>query len=369
MARAEGQAPQPALKVIRDLEISGVTNDLSPVSSIAVSPRGWIAIGQRDDNRVLTFGQDGRLLFSFGRGGEGPGEFRRMTAYSGWRGDTLWVTDIGTRRATFIGPDGKLVRVLPFPRPNSARRTIPARAPSQGDPTPFAFVSDQDVGLSSGVAGVPQPAAWRDPLKGVTSVIWIQRIDGSAATMLGAIRSTSASCMKGAPPRQLLECFPPTSALSPVAGRLLTVSEPAGRRAADGLLVQVVGGYGDTLVNRIIPFRMAPMTDAVSDSVRGRCAEQAPTPARQSECRSQPVAPYLRPVFRSLLGLDHSIWIELRPDATGRHWLLLKPNGDPVGQVTLPATFFLRVASTSMLWGTVEDADGIESLVRYRIGA
>ena len=111
------------------------------------------------------------------------------------------------------------------------------------------------------------------------------------------------------------------------------------------------------------------MTDAIRDSVRERCASQAPTPARQAECRSRPVAPFLRPVFRSMLGLDHTIWIELRPDAAGRHWMVLSPTGDPIGRVTLPPTFFFRVGTRMALWGTEEDGDGIESVVRYRIGS
>ena len=177
---AGAQAAPRQLPVVRELEISGTANDLSPISSIAVSPRGWIAVGQRDDNRVLIFRADGRQLFTFGRGGEGPGEFRRLTAYSGWLGDTLWMIDIGPRRVTFIDGDGKLLRVMPFPLANSARRTVPTLAPNQSDPTPFTFTTDGTVGLASGVAGSFQPPAWRAALKGAGPIIWSHRLGGSA---------------------------------------------------------------------------------------------------------------------------------------------------------------------------------------------
>lgn len=366
---AGAQAAPRQLPVVRELEISGTANDLSPISSIAVSPRGWIAVGQRDDNRVLIFRADGRQLFTFGRGGEGPGEFRRLTAYSGWLGDTLWMIDIGPRRVTFIDGDGKLLRVMPFPLANSARRTVPTLAPNQSDPTPFTFTTDGTVGLASGVAGSFQPPAWRAALKGAGPIIWSHRLGGSATTMVGVIPSPLADCERGTPPRQQLECFGTSYALSPVAGRLLTVSPPEGSREGDGLRIRVMTDPGAPLVDRIVPLKRAPMTDAIRDSVRERCASQAPTPARQAECRSRPVAPFLRPVFRSMLGLDHTIWIELRPDAAGRHWMVLSPTGDPIGRVTLPPTFFFRVGTRMALWGTEEDGDGIESVVRYRIGS
>jgi hypothetical protein len=368
-SRAGAQPAPRQLPVVRDLTISGTANDLSPISSIAVSPRGWIAVGQRDDNRVLVFRADGQQLFSFGRGGEGPGEFRRLTAYSGWLGDTLWVTDIGTQRATFIDGAGKLLRVMPFPLANSARRTVPPLAPNQSDPTPFTFATDGTVGLASGVAGTSQPPAWREALRGVTGVVWSQRIDGSTTTMVGIMPNPIAACERGTPPRQQLECFGTSYALSPVAGRLLTVSPPEGSREGDGLRIRVMAGPGAPLVDRIVPLKRAPMTEAVRDSVRERCASQAPTPARQAECRSRPVASFLRPVFRSMLGLDHTIWIELRPDAAGRHWMVLSPTGETIGRVTLPPTFLFRVGTRTALWGTEEDADGIQSAVRYRIGA
>jgi len=366
-ARAEAQVAPRQLPVTRELEISGTANDLSPISSLSVSHRGWIAVGQRDDNRVLVFRADGQQLFAFGRGGEGPGEFRRLTAYSGWLGDTLWMIDIGPRRATFIGGDGKLLRIVPFPLANSARRTIPVAAPNQSDPTPFTFTTDGTVGLASGVAGSSQPPAWREALKGAGPIIWSQRLDGSTTTMVGVIPSPLTDCERGTPPRQQLECFGTSYALSPNAVRVLTVSAPEGRPEGDGLRIRVLSGPGAPLVDRIVPLKRAPMTDAVRDSVRERCASQAPTPARQTECRIRPVAPFLRPVFRSMLGLDHTIWIELRPDAVGRHWMVLSPNGDPIGRVTLPPTFFFRVGTRTALWGTEEDADGIESVVRYRI--
>jgi len=366
-AGAGAQSTPRQLPVVRDLTISGTANDLSSISSIAVSPRGWIAVGQRDDNRVLVFRADGQQLFAFGRGGEGPGEFRRLTAYSGWLGDTLWMIDIGPRRATFIGGDGKLLRIVPFPLANSARRTIPAAAPNQSDPTPFTFTTDGTVGLASGVAGSSQPPAWREALRGAGPTIWSQRLDGSTSTMVGVIPSPLTDCERGTPPRQQLECFGTSYALSPNTVRVLTVSAPEGRQEGDGLRIRVMSGPGAPLVDRIIPLTWTRMTDAVRDSVREWCASQAPTPARQAECRSRPVAPFLRPVFRRMLGLDHTIWIEMRPDAVGRHWMVLSPTGDPIGRVTLPPTFFFRVGTRTALWGTEEDADGIESVVRYRI--
>jgi hypothetical protein len=57
-------------------------------------------VGQALDNVVRLFDRDGSPLGTFGRRGEGPGEFGSIVRV-GWMGDTLWVWDGRLQRATF----------------------------------------------------------------------------------------------------------------------------------------------------------------------------------------------------------------------------------------------------------------------------
>jgi hypothetical protein len=109
-ATAAAQTP-PRYTLTPDLTIDAHGNDLSPVTWLAASPRGIIAVGQTQDHLVRFFDAAGKPLGTFGREGEGPGEFRGMD-FAGWFGDTLWVHDYGLRRFTFISPLRKLVRTV-----------------------------------------------------------------------------------------------------------------------------------------------------------------------------------------------------------------------------------------------------------------
>ncbi len=93
-----------------DLTIDGNTNDLTRVGYVAVSRSGVIAITQPRDNLVRFFRQDGNPLGTFGRKGEGPGEFRSMRGAMTWKADTLMLGEMSERRITFVSSDRKLVR-------------------------------------------------------------------------------------------------------------------------------------------------------------------------------------------------------------------------------------------------------------------
>jgi len=70
------------------------------------------------DGRVLAddgdhwsiFAATGKQLLRIGRAGAGPGEFRTTQSGCRFRGDSLVLWDVGNRRISIWGPDGKLAR-------------------------------------------------------------------------------------------------------------------------------------------------------------------------------------------------------------------------------------------------------------------
>src|SRR5664279_1344328 len=115
VVRVEAQSRIPALTTVRDLVIDAAANDLSPVTWVALAGNGTIAIGQAQDHLVRFFDAKGKSLGTFGRDGEGPGEFRRIDR-AGWLADTLWVSDMSQPRFTVIGPEHKLLRTVSYAR-------------------------------------------------------------------------------------------------------------------------------------------------------------------------------------------------------------------------------------------------------------
>ena len=73
-----GQRP-PTLRLTRDLRIDAAANDLTliiPSGGITVSSQGTIAVTQNQDGAIRFFDAQGKSLATFGRKGQGPGEFQ-----------------------------------------------------------------------------------------------------------------------------------------------------------------------------------------------------------------------------------------------------------------------------------------------------
>jgi hypothetical protein len=55
------------------------------------------------------------------------------------------------------------------------------------------------------------------------------------------------------------------------------------------------------------------------------------------------------------------------PGATTIDYVVLGPAGDPLATVTLPKSIVPQVVSRKIMWGVATDADGTDSVVRYRV--
>jgi hypothetical protein len=78
------------------------------IADIAVDSRGRWIILDADSSCVKVYHPDSLTMKSFGRKGEGPGEFNRPTALGIDANDRIYVASMGGRIAVF-GPHGKLL--------------------------------------------------------------------------------------------------------------------------------------------------------------------------------------------------------------------------------------------------------------------
>ncbi len=85
---------------------------LLSVGEAIQTPDGWLLMDGRAA-RIHLLSDDGRLLSSWGRTGDGPGDLR-YPAGMAVRGDTIWVADIaGTRIDAFTATGEFLLRIRP----------------------------------------------------------------------------------------------------------------------------------------------------------------------------------------------------------------------------------------------------------------
>lgn len=86
--------------------LGGPDDDLLAGPSAITAMDGGIVLGDMYDGRVLAVGLDGAIRWSFGRKGDGPGEFRRIQSIQVDREGVIHVLDGENRRITLLGGDG-----------------------------------------------------------------------------------------------------------------------------------------------------------------------------------------------------------------------------------------------------------------------
>jgi hypothetical protein len=84
------------------------------VSSALRLRDGRIAVANAGTSEIRLYDSAGRFIRSFGRAGEGPGEFRGMSAAWAVAGESLYVADRRLNRIEVFDTAGRFVRSAPF---------------------------------------------------------------------------------------------------------------------------------------------------------------------------------------------------------------------------------------------------------------
>ncbi|HEX2168568.1 MAG TPA: hypothetical protein VHG09_15135, partial [Longimicrobiales bacterium] len=103
---------------------SGSTNDFFRVSNAIRRADGSIVVASRGSSTVSAYAPTGELLFSHGRAGDGPGEYRRLTSVAPYRGDSLVAFDYWQQRLTILDADGTHTRVTTMEVPGGRAYTL-----------------------------------------------------------------------------------------------------------------------------------------------------------------------------------------------------------------------------------------------------
>jgi hypothetical protein len=131
---------------------------------------------------------------------------------------------------------------------------------------------------------------------------------------------------------------------------------------------------GDTVFTRTFPFSDRRMSAERRATLveRLRIAPTAPPQAIAAAIRAQArsrMPGANRPVTDFFVGPDGSMWL-FRPFEVGRTllaWTVIDSAGRDVGMVRLPQAGRALAGTATHVWGKRSDADGVASVVRYRI--
>lgn len=95
------------------------------VSGIQVDSQGNIFISDGEARQVKVFDKDGHLIRSFGRKGQGPGEFQVIHDIVLTPDETIMILDRGNLRLSFFSPEGKLLKDVSLSRIPDVFRIYP----------------------------------------------------------------------------------------------------------------------------------------------------------------------------------------------------------------------------------------------------
>lgn len=294
--------------------------DLGGVAAAFPRPGGGYVIAE-ERGRVLFLDAAGRALGRAGGQGEGPGEFRLLAAAAA-AGDSIWAYDYSLRRVTWLGPDGRLLRVTPLRTERAA--LLPVGRLGDG----FVMAPSYDAG-----SGALEPGLRRD------TVPYLRFDDG------GAVVGT----LERLPAREYV--------VGEEGGRTTMATPPFARSAShattsDALIhgdrerweLRVVGPDGQTrAVYRRPGVELGIRDSDVAAEIERRIArhpasEQPGLRAFLEGLERPPTRPAHGPI---LVDADGFIWVAAYAPAGAapESWDVLRPDGAWLGEVRLPERF------------------------------
>jgi len=325
-----------------------------------------------DDERIYTLhfrekevrihAAEGSTLGSFGRAGDGPGEFRFPVAL-GVRGGRIWVLDPrgpDEVRLTFFDRDGRFLSdsTVRFRRPNTA---------DVRPPRPRVYLPDGSLLGQSPLPTNRVLDAW--PI--------VRVVGGGEKHDTVFVRDLTKELVyldSNGEPLPMSQPFSNASLFASSSYRMdaIVLDRTDGR----GFRVTRIALAGDTMWSRQYVPAATPLGGAAVDSAVAELAERIGRSGIMSEAAAagqlaerMSVPSYHPSVENLVVGTDGSVWVELFdtiPD--GRTWLILDLDGAPIGTVALPNTFSVIIANEGAVWGRQLDALEIPYLVRYAIG-
>lgn len=355
------------LTAVPDLRIDGGAFDLSAITHRAVNRVGTIAIAQPQDGLIRFFDARGKPSGTFGRRGEGPGEFLQPYAM-GWTGDSLWVYDQKTTRVTIIGPRRTLVRTVPVPRQLISER---GKAPPPFDLSRIrALYANGDFLFSAGVPKAARPSLekWGLSLPAAHDALLRVAPDGRFLALIAPQPDILPDCMHPIL-GPLPECVRTYNGFAS-DGSWIASLQPAGVEPKAATYIyqfRAIDLQGKVLASRNMPFEGNRLTSRQVDSIRSALVAQVTRTEAITAARQVAIPSVTEPVRWVHAGQEETIWVRLPTRDGKRGWTGYHRDGTLLGTAWLPDNVLIFEGARTALWGVETDKDGVESIVRYRL--
>jgi len=338
-----------------EVRIDGYAEDLVPIGDVRIGPGGQIVVAQPQERRVRFYDESGSPQGSFGRPGEGPGEFAALSGI-GYVADTLWMWDGSLRRMTLVSPEFEIVRTFFL---SSSLQDTPAELTGMVSLYPRGIGTDGDLIVQfSPIAGILLPEPYTDH-----SVFGRATSEGQFKSVVAQIKEGGPSSISTGTGGMFIPvplANPAYMAVSHDATEIVGATTSLSGNQADSISVVRWNREGEQVWTRSIAFDPVPLPQSVVDSVLAPLAQLPPrfVEAFEREFRAPASYPPLTDIH---VGRDGTVWVGLREDGEGKPYEVLSLNGERIGRAILPHRSRVRVAELNRLWAVERDEFDVES--------
>lgn len=317
---------------------------------------------------VHRFDRRGVWLGTFGKQGDGPGEFRRPNAM-GWRADTLWVADSGLARLSFFDRSGVFLRSTSFRSVTGPALAVPQRAFGA------SIASSPYVPLVSTASVDSVPILlFSDDGSSQDTLAWTSL--GQTAVSITIPRTTESRPQVVTIPHPL--DLGSLVAHDPKSRWLYLGSWRTDSRGNSFLEVTRFTASQDTTATLRLPLRrtaislhdvrsyLAALYDGLSETIGVKFSVNDLIEAFRRQVRD----PTATDVDVMLASEDGTIWLRRSTGIHGdgrQQWVGLTPSGEPVGLIDLPEGHALLSVTEGLLWTIREGNLGLPILTGLAI--
>jgi len=318
---------------------------------------GRVAVADGGGLRVRFFESDGSAAQpgggprEVGRDGEGPGEFRHLSAMMRWPGDSLLVWDRQLRRLSIFDHQGGLGRTFDL--------EVTERVPFAQPRGVFGDASILGSGFSQTPPGGPEGGRQRYP-----SPTYRFGPEGDLREELGLAFAPESyfEMVRGG--------FTVLPVLFPRATRLVAGPDVLVEAASDHFQLQIRTPEGELLRMIRVGGELPRITDRMRQELIEVQMDEGVAGARdpgevRTALEGMPVPERLPAFDRLAVDRLGYIWVELYPEIPGStsRWVVFGPDGEVAGQIELPRRFEPLEIGSDYMVGVLTDELDVEHVV------
>lgn len=326
-------------------EEASAAEEFHQIVSTVRQPNGDIVVVDGGTRELRTFDATGRHRWTFGRIGDGPGDFRQILTLLRWPGDSLAVFDYRLGRLTVVSSTGEFGRVVALLGNHPATYGLQLMGDSLLVAKVIMLGALQGTGLTrlpAAIITVPLAGQGADTIAIVPAEETVLSGDGSSGGVLYGKDASVAT-----------------------AGNAIVLG------TAERLEIAWVDRSGRVTQSARVPSFDLSIPPEERERERAFLLGANRSPTAQARLDAMPVLTE-RPAYRALLGdPTGAVWAEphvpFSDRETNRPWQVFAPTGEWLGPFLMPGRFKPFDIGPDYLLGVQADSLGIERVRLFRL--